>query len=157
VELVDVLPTLLELGEIEPSHTHFGRSLAPLLADPAAPHRDHACSEGGFHPADEALFERAGGLYQAKSDLQHDRPDLVGKAQAIRTPTHTYVYRQCEGDELYDRRADPDELVNRIDDPDLAAVRDDLRARVLDWIVATSDAIPWTPDPRFPDIPHGWR
>ena len=50
VELVDLLPTLCELGEAEVHHTHFGRSLTPVLADPATPHREFACSEGGFRP-----------------------------------------------------------------------------------------------------------
>jgi hypothetical protein len=64
-------------------------------------------SEGGFSPTDVDLFERAGGDYEVKGRVQHERPELVGKAISVRSRTHTYVYRQCERDELYDRIADP--------------------------------------------------
>jgi arylsulfatase A-like enzyme len=157
VELIDLLPTLLELAEVEPRHTHFGRSLAPLLADPSVEHRDLVFSEGGFDPRDVDLFERPGWLYQRKGELQHDRPELVGKAIAVRSPTHTYVYRQCEDDEVYDRVADPDETTNLFGDAALGPVVGELRQALLDWTVSTSDVIPWDTDPRFPEIPHGWR
>ena len=26
---------------------------------------------------------------------------------------------------------------------------------MFNWLVETSDVIPWVPDPRFP-VPHGW-
>jgi len=157
VELVDLLPTLCELGDTEPRHTHFGKSLVPLFTDPSAAHRDFACTEGGFRPTDEALLERAGWIYEAKSELQHARPELVGTAIALRTATHTYVYRSCEDDELYDRMADPSETTNLAHVADLAACRDELRAQLLDWLASTTDVIPWTPDPRFPDLVHGYR
>lgn len=157
VEMIDVTATILEVAEVEPTFTHFGRSLAPLFADPDRAHRTYACSEGGFDPGDVALFEQPGWIYERKGRLQHERPDLVGKAAAIRSPEATYVYRQCEGDELYDRVVDPCESVNRIDDPAYAPVRQALRDALLDWTVATSDVIEWDADPRFPDIPHGWR
>jgi arylsulfatase A-like enzyme len=157
VELVDLLPTLCELGGTEPRHTHFGKSLVPLLTDCSSAHRDFACTEGGFRPTDEALLERAGWIYEAKSELQHARPELVGTAIALRTPTYTYVYRSCEDDELYDRVADPSETTNLVHVADLAPCRDELRAQLLDWLASTSDVIPWTPDPRFPDLVHGYR
>jgi len=157
VEMVDLLPTLLDLAEHEPSHTHFGRSLMSVMDDPSKPHREFACAEGGFRPDDVDLLETAAGVYEPKSRLQHERPELVGTATVIRTPTHTYVQRRHEGDELYDRIADPDEVVNRIDDPDLADVLDDLRGKLLGWFADTSDVIPWEANPRFPSIPHGWR
>jgi arylsulfatase A-like enzyme len=157
VELVDLLPTLCDLGDAEPRHTHFGNSLLPLLTDPKAVHRDFACTEGGFRPSDEALLERAGWIYEAKTELQHARPGLVGTAIALRTATHTYVYRSCEDDELYDRVADPAETTNLVHVADFAPCRDELRAQLLDWLVSTSDVIPWTPDPRFPDVVHGYR
>ena len=28
---------------------------------------------------------------------------------------------------------------------------------LLRWLADTSDVIPWNADPRFPEIPHGWR
>ena len=34
---------------------------------------------------------------------------------------------------------------------------DQLRADALDWLATTSDVIPWTPDPRFPELVHGYR
>ena len=157
VELVDLLPTVCDLAGAQVQHTHFGRSLLPLLSDPSVAHREHACSEGGFRITDHELLERAGGVYQAKTDLQHAQPELVGTAIAMRTPTHTYVYRAYESDELYDRVADPSETTNLMDRTELGGVAEGLRRRVLDWLVDTSDVIPWEPDPRFPDIPHGYR
>ena len=53
--------------------------------------------------------------------------------------------------------ADPQETSNRIDDPALATVLAELKAAMFDWLVATSDVIPWEKHPRFPKIPQGWR
>jgi arylsulfatase A-like enzyme len=84
VEMVDLLPTCLELAGTEAEHTHFGRSLVPLLHDADLPHRDAAFCEGGFRTGDVDLLERAGWIYEPKGRLQHERPDLVGKATCIR-------------------------------------------------------------------------
>lgn len=161
VEIIDVNATLLDVAGATPTHTHFGRSLTGLLAEPqAAAHaefRTHVFSEGGFSPADVDLFERAGGDYEVKGRLQHEQPHLVGKAVCVRTRTHTYVYRQCEADELYDRLADPHETTNLAGEPAHAATLAELKGVLLDWLVATSDVIPWEKHPRFPKIPQGWR
>jgi arylsulfatase A-like enzyme len=157
VELVDLLPTVCDLGGTTATHTHFGRSLLPVLVDPTAGHRAFACSEGGMRAADHELLERAGGVYAAKTDLQHARPELVGTAIALRTPSHTYVYRAYEDDELYDRRRDPAETVNLVDSPGSAAVRADLQHAMFEWLATTSDVVPWDADPRFPEITHGYR
>jgi arylsulfatase A-like enzyme len=162
VEMVDLLPTCLELAETEPGHTHFGRSLTGLFADPTVHHRDAAFCEGGFNPADEPLMEVAGRIYRHKSEIQHEMPHLVGKAECVRTSEWAYVYRHEERDELYDRSADPAETTNllatdRAGDDDVAAVAAGLRDRLLAWMVETSDVIPWEADPRVPDIPQGWR
>lgn len=157
VELIDLLPTLCELAEAPVGHTHFGRSLLPVLDDPARQHRPFACSEGGFRVSDQHLLEQAGWIYAPKADLQRARPELVGTAYALRTPDHTYLHRRYEGDELYDRQADPDETVNVVDAPDMAATAATLRDQLFGWLADTADVIPWEPDPRFPDIPHGWR
>ena len=157
VEMVDLLPTVLELADTEAHHTHFGRSLVPLLHDADTAHRDAAFCEGGFRTTDAHLLEAAGWIYEPKGRLQQERVELVGKATCIRTPEWSYVQRLYEGDELYDRQADPDETTNLIDQPETAAVAADLRARLLDWYLDTTDVIPWDADPRFPDIEHGYR
>lgn len=152
VELVDLLPTLCDMAEVEPAHTHFGRSLLCVLTDPegAGPgHRDAAFSEGGFLVAEEHLLEKAGGHYDYKGSLQHEDPRLVGRVTALRTPEWTYVRRLYEDDELYDRAADPQEATNLIGDPAHAAVVARLSGRLLDWLQETSDTVPWAEDPRF--------
>jgi len=157
VEIIDVLPTLAEVAETDLGYTQFGRSLTSLLRDPTRSHREFAFTEGGFNPSDSDLFERAGWLYRHKADIQHDLPDLVGKTHAVRNHTHTYVYRQCESDELYDRTADPLETTNLINDPAQSDVVENFRSALLEHLVSTSDVIPWTPDPRMPEIRHGYR
>jgi arylsulfatase A-like enzyme len=158
VEMVDVLPTLLELAETEARHTHFGRSFLHLLRDPAAQHRRAAFSEGGFRTGDRELFEPVlDGPYRKKAELQRERPETVGKAISLRTGQYTYVYRLYEGDELYDRQADPGETTNLAGLPAHEAVERELRDRVLEWLLETSDVIPWEKDPRFPRVPSGTR
>lgn len=162
VEMVDLLPTVLELAETEARHTHFGRSLVPLLADAAGAaaggsHRDAAFCEGGFRVDDAALLESAGWIYEPKGRLQQTRTELVGKATCVRTREWSYVHRLYEQDELYDRRTDPDETTNLIGAEGFGEIEDGLRRRILDWQLDTSDVIPWDADPRFPEIPHGYR
>jgi arylsulfatase A-like enzyme len=154
VEMVDMLPTVLELAELEAAHSHFGRSFVSLLGPGDATHRSFACCEGGFRIEDEPLFERPSGEYALKGALQHDEPELVGKAFCLRNSDWSYVWRQYEGEELYDRRDDPHETRNVRDGTD-DAITNGLRAQLFGWLADTSDVIPWQADPRFPPIPHG--
>ena len=157
VEMIDLFATLLELAEAEVRHTHFGRSLLPVVEDPSVEHRAFACADGGFRTSDAHLLETAGWIYEKKARLQRERPELVGLASVLRTPTLTYVYRRYESDELYDRVGDPAETTNLVDEPEHADRARELRDLLLDWQMETADVIPWDADPRFPDIPHGWR
>jgi arylsulfatase A-like enzyme len=158
VELVDLLPTLAELGDFPVQHTHFGRSLVPVMDDPTLSHRPFAATEGGFRVTDaELLEEPIPGPYEAKARLQRERPHLVGLAVSLRTPEHTYVHRHEEGEELYDRASDPDETTNVAGDDGSATVLAGFRSRLTRWLVETSDVIPWERDPRFPSVPDGYR
>ena len=150
VEMVDLTPTLLELAGKQATHTHFGRSLVPLLTDPGRSHKDAAFSEGG-HRLDEAhVIEHAAPPYHLKAQVQQDDPRTLGRAISIRTPEWTYVRRVHDTDELYDRGSDPGETLNLIGRAEYDDVRHDLDGRITDWLMDTVDVVPWSPDPRFP-------
>jgi arylsulfatase A-like enzyme len=148
-ELIDVAPTMLELAEVEAGYTHFGRSLLPVVADAATPHRHAAFSEGGFLPDEIARSEAAGFPYDLKHGLERSDPEAAGRCAAVRTTEWTYVHRVADTDELYDRRADPHELHNLVDDPTHTSTRGALRDLLLDWWTATSDVVPPHADGRF--------
>lgn len=148
VELIDIVPTLLELAETEPVHSHFGRSLNPLLADPAKPHREAAFSEGGHLPDDVTMYEAAGFPYDKKHDISRQDRLADGKVTTMRTRGWTYVRRQFESDELYDRKNDPQQLVNLADEPEHAGRIGEMREQMLSWLVETADNVPWRADPR---------
>jgi arylsulfatase A-like enzyme len=57
----------------------------------------------------------------------------------VRTRTHKFVYNSSDVCELYDLERDPDELQNRIDDAHYSSVKEDLKARLLEHLVATED------------------
>jgi arylsulfatase A-like enzyme len=157
VEMVDLLPTLCTLAGVPVPHQHFGHDLGPLIDGATTELRDAAFSEGGFSRREAGRLEASAGRYAAKGELQRSQPDLVGRAASVRTQRWTYVHRLEEGPELYDRLADPFETVNLAG---LAAQADDeeeLRHRLLEWLLDTADLLPEPDLPRFPDIPHGWR
>jgi arylsulfatase A-like enzyme len=158
VEAIDVFATIIERTEADVRHTHFGRSLSTLIDGSSSSVRAAAVTEGGFRVGDVDLLEEPiPGPYEAKARLQRERPELVGLGIAFRTSTHTYVHRHEEPSELYDRVNDPEETTNLIDDPTFATHRADLERALLHWLVETSDVIEWERDPRFPDVPDGYR
>ncbi|WP_055555076.1 sulfatase-like hydrolase/transferase [Streptomyces sp. NBRC 110028] len=152
VELVDVLPTVLELAGVTAPHRHFGRSLVPVLHDPGREHRRYAFTEGGFAEEEEPQLERPAYPYDLKGDLQHERPHLVGKAVAVRDRDWTYVWRLYEPPELYHRRDDPHETVNLAGRPEHTATERRFEQALLRWQVETADIIPAATDPRFPPV-----
>ena len=150
VEMLDLPATLCELAGTEVGHPQFGRSLVPVLGDPSRPHRERVFSEGGFRIDEASQNEMPEHHpYLLKGTIQQERPELVGRAVAVRDPDWTYVYRLYEDDELYDRRADPHETTNLAGDGARAAVVAVMRDEVLRWMVETSDVIPPARDPRM--------
>lgn len=152
IELIDIFPTLLDLAGIDPGYQHFGRSLLPLLYDPAADHREYVFSEGGFRAEEEAKLETTPFPYDRKAGLQHDRPDAVGKAFAVRDQRWTYVWRLYEPGEVYDRAADPDEAHNLAGRAELADVEARMSHALLRWLAETADILPERAHPRLPDV-----
>ena len=159
VELIDFPATVEAITGIGPQHTHFGRSLLPLIAGETDEHRDAVFCQGG-RLAVEAhakelessssvnMADPTTSLYWPRLIVQQgDGPEHT-KAVMCRTQDYKYVYRLYEQDELYDLAADPGEQVNRIDDPELSDVQLELRNRLMRFLVETSDCVPWQPDRR---------
>jgi arylsulfatase A-like enzyme len=142
------------LAGIEAQHTHFGRSLLPLVRGETDEHRDAVFAEGGHLPseshASEAVFPKEGpfAIYHEKTRIQYEDPTSVAKATMVRTERWKYVARLAGREELYDLEGDPGELVNLIDDQARRDVVIELRGRLLDWFLRTGDVVPFDLDPR---------
>lgn len=125
VELVDLAPTLLELGGVEVPRRVQGRSLLPLLAGDADPgeHRDSVRSE----------------FYHALSPV--DRDHIRGTyATMIRTRDPKLCsYHGHDFGELYDLREDPGEFDNLWDDPGSTDLRFELTRQSFDALALAAD------------------
>ncbi len=157
VELVDFYATAIDFAGAAPSHTHFGRSVRPLLAEHTAQLRPFVCCEGG-RTADEVhcdeyhCYGPDGASprmeYWPKIMAQAD-PDAHAKGIMLRTKEYKYISRVAGQDELYDLRQDSGETDNRIDDPAYTAVLTELRLQMLKWLESTSDIVPFRYDERW--------
>lgn len=152
VELLDIVPTVLELAGVEPGYRHFGRSLLPAIQDTTVQHREYAFTEAGFALEEAGWLPRPGFPYDLKGALQNERPDLVGKAIAVRDRAWTYVWRRYEQAELYHRVTDPQERENLAQRPEYRQALTRLHNAMLTWLVDTADVIPAGEDPRFPVV-----
>ena len=153
VELVDFSATVEAITGIAPRHTHFGRSLLPVLAGDTDTHSDAVFCEGGRRHGDRQCMELQSPQgpefqYWPRLSLQAAEGPEHALAVMCRTATHKYVRRLYEPDELYDLTRDPQELDNRIDDPACRSVRDALRERLLQFLFETSDVTPKNEDRR---------
>ena len=156
-ELVDFYATVLEMTGVQPSHTHFGRSLTPVLADRSASVRTFVCCEGGRLPGEIHCdeYHTAPGktappsfVYWPKMKAQSD-DEAHSKGIMLRDRRYKYICRLQGADELYDLEADPGETTNIIDRPELQPVIADMRYKLLKWMEATADIVPFQQDQRF--------
>ena len=136
MESVDLLPTLFEMiGLPEPLGCQ-GRSLVPVLTGTDRPlaWRDAVFSENiipevitngrlDFH------FEKGKGV----KGIRH--PD----AKMVRTRRWKYNYYPDGHAELYDLQNDPNEQKNLAADPKHKSVVDEMKGRLLDWLITASE------------------
>lgn len=108
VSLVDLAPTLLEIGGAEPRKREFGKSLLPLVRDPDLLHHDFVCSEIHF-----------------RTLIRDQRYKMV-------------VGTGAEVLELYDMAEDPQETRNLVGHPGCEMLTRQLRERLLAWHLATA-------------------
>jgi len=149
VELIDFPATVEDLLGIQPGHTHFGRSLIPLIEGKTSEHRDAVFCEGGRLHGERHCMELQSsstsekGLYWPRVGLQIQEGPEHTKAVMCRTRDFKYVRRLYESDELYDLRNDPYELTNRINDPIMKDVIADMKERLLMFYQETCDVVPY--------------
>lgn len=157
VELVDFYATAMDFAAVAPTHTHYGRSLKAVLHDRGAAVRDFVTCEGGRNPEEIHCDEfHAGGPngtspfspYWPRHMAQTD-PDAHAKGYMLRTADWKLVSRVNGRDELYDLRSDPKETHNVFGAPGTEGVTADLKAKQLQWLLRTADAVPFDYDKRF--------
>jgi arylsulfatase A-like enzyme len=144
VNLVDVVPTLLELQGMEIPRSMHGRGL-PLITN-AAP-RDATFSEYGaggppFTMEDLRELPKPYGRRALMTSLQWREAE--GRRKMVRTREWKYVHDPMgeDLDELYDLVNDPWELTNVAADPANRDVIQEMQLRLADWSIMTEDAKP---------------
>jgi arylsulfatase A-like enzyme len=155
VELLDFPATVEALTGIQPQHTHFGRSLLPVLAGETDQHREAVFCEGGRLHGETHCMELQSESHQVPSGLYYPRllqqrsegPEHT-KAVMCRTKEYKYVRRLYETDELYDLHKDPHELNNLVDDPNYSQVFTMMKEWLLTWFLETGDVVPYEVDQR---------
>ena len=128
VELVDIVPTLLELTGLPVPERIQGKSLMPILSGQKSPdhHRDFVRCE--FY---DALYPGARGDYDSAfgTMIKTDRFKLS-------------LYHGHQQGELFDLQSDPEEYFNLWDDPEYAEIRFDLMQKSFDVTVRAIDTGP---------------
>jgi uncharacterized sulfatase len=121
VNLVDILPTFLDLAGVEPPSILHGKSLKDLCLNRT-------------QNEDRAVFTEFN-----RYEIEHDSfGGFKPMRMIVRGQFKLVIHLLCT-DELYDLKNDPGELHNLINDPETATVRDALHRELLDWMEAKRD------------------
>jgi arylsulfatase A-like enzyme len=140
---VDLVPTILEMLELELPDNLQGRSFSDLLRQKPFSGRKEIFAEKTFHTAYEPqrairtkryklIWNLEVGIMNVPGDIMHSPiyPQMIDEV----TEERPYF-------ELYDLLEDPNEQHNLIGDPDYEEVFMDLRHRLLDWMKDTQDPL----------------
>ena len=155
VEMFDLMPSVMELAGLSPTHTHFARSFVPQLRGEPEDRERLVFAEGGYDVQEPHAFEGRWdwnepprGVYTPKGQQQQEVPESVSRATMVRSLRHKLIRRTAGRHELYDLENDPRELRNLIDEPGMREIRSELETAMLDWFMRTSDTVPVGGDPR---------
>jgi len=162
VQLFDIVPTMLQIADINVTHVHFATSQVPQLHGAAGDSSRAVFAEGGYssheprdvegNPANGGIPD-ASNIYYPKLMQQTQHPLSVCRAVSVRTQSHKLIFRSDQLDEdhdseLYDLEADPLELNNVYGNSTYLAVRESLKSKMFRWMMQTSDVTPWNLDNR---------
>ncbi|MGC9522424.1 MAG: sulfatase-like hydrolase/transferase [Anaerolineae bacterium] len=120
VSHIDLLPTMLELADMDVPPILEGESLLPLLSGEPQPDRAVVTE---FH----------------RYEIEHDSWGGFQPVRAIVEGPHKLVINLLHTDELYDLDSDPGEVTNLIDEPTHGEIRDRLHDRLLEWMYEKRD------------------
>ena len=136
IETVDVMPTLLELIGLPEPLSCQGRSFAPLISyinKAYTSHEEIFCEnvipEVITNHGYDCEFKKGVG----NMGIRH--PD----AKMIRTRRWKYNYYPDYDGELYDLHNDPLEQKNLFGDQKYKSICEELKGRLLDWLITTSE------------------
>lgn len=157
VEMFDIMPTILDLAEVECQHTHFAKSLLPQLQGNSGDPDRYIFAEGGYDVHEPNCFEGyekrlcrelIHDNYLPKRLQQQEHPESVCRAVMIRSLEYKLIRRTNGVNELYDLQKDPRELNNVYNDSGNTKIRQQLEAKLLEWYMRTSDVVPMDEDKR---------
>ena len=122
VEMMDLMPTLLDAAGIPVPEGVQGQSLTPLLTGQTTVHRDSLYAE------------------HYDSSFLYDPPPM---ATSVRTRTHKLtMYHSLRTGELYDLEKDPGEFHNLWDHPNSRDVKEQMSALMIERMADTVDPLP---------------
>lgn len=167
VSLVDIFPTVCELlGEEIPFGVQ-GRSLLPILKQQTYPEREFASIFAEYGYGGLPLTEVGEAGYDRPTSIQKNQQgengfdeinDVTnaGAWKMVRKGDWKLAYMFRGKEELYHVRQDPYELENKIEDPECAAIRDDLRLELIDWMVRIDETLPFNRYTMDRDVIHNY-
>ena len=136
-QLSDLMATCLEIAGVKAGHTHFSRSLVPLLNGAPDDLQRAAFSEGGYNEHEPQCFEnlplKPDHIYYPKIHLQNAQPDTITRATMMRTRDYKLVLRPDGVSEFYDLQRDPRELNNVFGHQTYASQQAAMLQATLDW------------------------
>lgn len=150
VQLNDLPVTICELAGIDIGYRQFGKSLCKTLKSGEA-HRDAVFCEGGRLKGEKQAMEPehpVSSPYWPRISTQHESISAHGKGCMIRTENMKYVMRLYAEDELYDLEKDPMETRNVIHCEEYRDKLQEMKSRMLEFYMETSDFVPEKMDKR---------
>jgi arylsulfatase A-like enzyme len=152
VSHLDLYPTICDVAGLDNPSWLEGTSLLPLVRGDVTELHEEIFAEVTYHAAYEPQRAVRTNRYKYMRRYDEQHP---GRVLANLDDSLTKEVLLAAGwadvpppwEALFDLSLDPSEGHNRIDDPALAAVADDLRGRLRDWMVRTEDPLLQGPVP----------
>ena len=144
VSQIDLYPTLVDLAGLDRPDFLQGESLMPLVRGEGDSVRDAVFGEITFHAAYEP--QRAVRTERHKYIRRFvDGPPVLANTDDSTTKDLMidlgWADRPVDSEQLYDLRLDPNEARNLAADPAYAGLRDQLAARLDEWMADTADPL----------------
>jgi arylsulfatase len=148
--LVDLMPTLLELAEVEIPHGVQGTSLASRVRGEAAAELPYLVIESG----ESGTPLKVADIYDEKGELINKNMSFAwcafracwfGRGKALVTDQWKLCLYENGDGELYDLVNDPHERNNLYGNPEYAGRETALKNQLLQWFIRKDDQIPENP------------